>query len=576
MITPIPSRLDDPTEIAFVSIMDETGGYIVNPGATHRPDDARVIQTGGTIDDLEIGSEWIGGTAILHGTFTDEHAEVFVQVPGLHSQPVPMTVPGAHTGIEAWLPPRVNVGEPFPVTVHTVNDNGVPVEAIRDASVLRVASGDVDITGDGAGGSLRMTALGHGNVQFNVVSDGVFAATRPIESFTNPHEADVSVGSPTPEVISLGENIVIDVQTGSIAAPHVSVEGTGGLAFLSDPSVPGRYVATPGEPGTYSVGVSVAGDGWDPYEDTRSFSVEEFVQASYMAIADDGVSVPSTLILTALTVPEDGTLQVPNGGGVSVHPGIFEATIDESITIGGDRIYGLTGLAANGEPIVVSERFTLPVQQDTVVRAAYQRGIDIDFAPIFDSEDPDIAVAVTGSGSYRYGESVILEAVPAPEMYGLVWHMPEKWTGLPDDAVVSPDKLTATFEALETAIGTVEFRRDYGIMTLLLVVGIIAGGVVVWRKAPADTLYNIQDGMLNVGGRLSKVAERPKSSGKKKKGRGKKGGREEGDGAGGGDDEGSEDGGEEDGEDGEKKDGKKDKKKRKLGLRSLIKGGDDD
>ena len=586
MITPIPSRMDDPTEIAFVSIMDETGGYIVKPGATHRPDDARVIQTGGTIDDLEIGGEWIGGTAILRGTFTDEHAEVFVQVPGLHSQPVPMTVPGAHTGIEAWLPPRVNVGEPFPVTVHTVNDNGVPVEAILDASVLRVASGDVDITGDGAGGSLRMTALGHGNVQFNVVSDGVFAATRPIESFVNPHEADVSVGSPTPEVISLGENIVIDVQTGSIAAPHVSIEGTDGLAFLSDPSVPGRYVATPSEPGTYSVGVSVAGDGWDPYEDSLAFSVEEFVQASYMAIADDGVSVPSTLILTALTVPEDGTLQVPNGGGVSVHPGIFEAAIDESITIGGDRIYGLTGLSANDEPIVVSERFTLPVQQDTVVRATYQRGIDIDFAPIFDSEDPDVEVAVTGSGSYRYGESVILEAVPAPEMYGLVWHMPESWGGLPEDAVVSPDKMTATFEALETAVGSVEFRRDYGIMTLLIVVGIIAGGVVVWRKAPADTIYNIQDGMLNVGGRLSKIAERPKPSAKK--GRRKKGSGDDDAGDDGEEDEaGGEDGpedGDTEGDDDDSGDGKKAKPKKEKkkkgslggGLRSLIRGGDED
>ena len=116
----------------------------------------------------------------------------------------------------------------------------------------------------------------------------------------------------------------------------------------------GRYVAVPDEPGAYSVGVTVSGDGWDTYQDSLAFSVEEFVEASYVAFADDGVSVPSSLILTALTVPEDGTLRVPNGDGMSVHPGIFEATIDESITIGDDHIYGLTGLQANGEPIVVS------------------------------------------------------------------------------------------------------------------------------------------------------------------------------------------------------------------------------
>lgn len=590
MVTPITSRLDDPTEIAFVSITDGDGGYIVAPGATHHPDDARVIQTGGAIQGLEIGEGWLGGTTVLRGTFTDENAEVFVQVPGLHSQPVPMSVPGEHSGVEAWLPPRVNVGEPFPVAIHTVNSNGVPVEAVRDRSVLRIASGDVDIANDGAGGSLRMTARGHGVVEFNVVSDGVFASTRPVESFTNPNEGDVAVGSPTPDVISLGESIVIDVRTGSIASPRVTVDGTGGLSFIPDPSGEGRYVAVPAEPGAYSVGVTVSGDGWDTYQDTLAFSVEEFVEASYVAFADDGVSVPSSLILTALTVPEDGTLQVPNGGGVSVHPGIFEATIDESITIGGDRIYGLTGLQANGEPIVVSERFTLPVQQDTVVRATYQRGIDIDFAPIFDSEDPDIEVAVTGSGSYRYGESVVLEAVPAPETYGLVWHMPEKWGGLPEDAAVSPDRTTATFEALETAVGSVEFRRDYSIMTLLVVLVAAACGFVVWRKAPADTIYNIQDGLISAGGKLSKIAERPKPSKRGRKKKARKGGEDGGKGAEGeGADEGPEgDGGGEAGGDSDGTDGKEDekenpkntdkKKKRRLGggLRSLIKGGDED
>ena len=590
MVTPIPSRMDDPSEIAFVSITDDSGGYIVGPGATHRPQDARVIQTGGAIRGLEIADEWVGGTAVLRGTFTGESAEVFVQVPGLHSVPVPMSVPGAHSGVEAWMPPRVNVGEPFPLAIHTVNSRGVPVEAIRDGSVMRIASGDVSIQADGAGGSLRMTARGHGTVQFNVVSDGVFSTTSPIESFTNPHESDVAVGSPTPEVISLGESIMIHVETGSIGSPSVSVRGTGGLEFAPDPSAAGaagsasRYVAVPAEPGVYSVGVRVSGDGWDTYEDTLAFSVEEFVDASYVAIADDGVSVPSSLILTALTVPEDGTLQVPNGGGVSVHPGIFEATIDESITIGGDRIYGLTGLQANGEPIVVSERFTLPVQKDTVVLATYQRGIDIDFAPIFDSEDPDVAVAVTGSGSYRYGESVVLKAVPAPEMYGLVWHMPEEWGGLPEDAAVSPDRMTARFEALETAVGSVEFRRDYSIMTLLVVVGIGACGFVVWRKAPADTVYNIQDGLISAGGRLSRIAERPKG------GRGRKSKRErerDGSEGGGGGSEGGDPGGggpegpEGEGEGGEaagKEAGGKKKEKKKLGggLRSLIRGGDED
>ena len=594
MVTPIPARMDDPAEIAFVSLTDGDGGYIIGPGATHRHGDARVIQTGGAIQNLEIGKEWVGGTAVLRGTFTDERAEVFVQVPGLHSGPVQMDVPGAHSGVEAWLPPRVNVGEPFPLAIHTVNSEGVPVEAIRDGSVMRIASGDVAITSDGAGGSLRMKARGHGIVQFNLVADGVFAATAPIESFTNPHEADVAVGSPTSEVISLGESIVINIDTGSIGDPSVTVEGTGGLEFAADPARAGRYVAVPGEAGSYTVGVRVAGDGWDTYEDSLAFSVEEFVEASYVAIADDGVSVPSSLILTALTVPEDGTLNVPNGGGVSVHPGIFEATIDTSITIGGDRIYGLTGLQANGEPVVVSEQFTLPVQRDTVVRATYQRGIDIDFAPIFDSEDPDVAVSVEGSGSYRYGEAVVLEAVPAPETYGLVWHMPEKWGGLPEDAVVSPDRMTARFEALETSVGSVEFRRDYSIMTLLVVLGAGACGFVVWRKAPADTIYNIQDGLLNVGGKLTTIVERPKAAkkGRKKKGRagGDAGG---GDGADGGGDDGDDDDEDDDGaggnageDDGEgKKPGKakekekeKEKKKRKLGggLRSLIKGGDED
>ena len=588
LVTPIPSRMDDPSEIAFISITDgKGGGYIVEPGATHRPGDARAIQTGSTIAGLEIEEEWVGGTAVIRGTFTDEAAEVFVQVPGLHSRPASMTVPGAHTAVEAWLPPRANVGEPFPVAIHTVNDAGVPVEAIRDASAMRVASGDVVITNGGAGGSLRMTAASHGIVQFNVLADGVFSTTRPLESFINPHETDVSVGSPTSDVIQLGEGIAIDVSTGSIGTPHVSVQGSGGLAFAPDPLQPGRYAATPNALGTYSVDVRVAGEGWDAFSTSLTFDVEEFVEATFSATADDGVAVPSTLILTALTVPEDGTMQVPNGGAVSVHPGIFEATIDSTINIGGDRIYGLTGLSSGGESMAVSERFTLPIQRDTAVRASYQRNIDVDFAPIFDSDDPDVAVAVEGSGSYRYGEDVVLEAVPAPELYGLVWHMPDRWGGLPDDADVSPDKMLARFEALDTAVGSVEFRKDYSIMTMLIVLGAAGAGFVVWRKAPADTVYNIQDGLLSAGGKLAKVVERPKRTGGKrtrKKDGGKggagdaEGGGGEGEGADG--DGGNGDGGDDDGDDGAGKAAaaKKQDKKGRMGggLRALIKGGDED
>ncbi len=479
-VTPIPIPLGTHGDIAYMSIVDKSG-HITDVGGIVDTEKTNVIQAGNSLADIGINDYWVGGTNIITGTYLKEGAKIFVQIPGINSETTSLDTSGVKTGIEIWTPSRVNVFKEFPVAIHAVDSNGIPIALITDLDSLNISS--EQITANVKDDHVRFVVENEGTTNLNIISDNRYLGSAVIKSFANDAESEVQVISPTPNVLKLGSEIILDIFTGALQNPDVSISG---LDFEVDAS--DNYVATPTAPGQYSVTVNVEKDGWKKYTENVNFTVEELVDVVFNAIADDGVSVAASFDLESSATAEK--INVKNGLYYTIHPGVFEISIDADLNVGTDRQYELQKLSLNGEEINHAEKFTLRITQDSTITGAYQRVIEIDFGAFLDSND--VFADISGNGHHRYGDVVVLHAPIATELYGLIWHVPEEWIGLPEDAKVSADGQSVLFVADESVTGTVVYEKTYTVLILLIASSVIVPFVLVWKKSP-DVIMNLRD-----------------------------------------------------------------------------------
>ncbi|ABK77325.1 hypothetical protein CENSYa_0692 [Cenarchaeum symbiosum A] len=472
-ITPLPAALGTHGDIAYLSTVE--GGRITDVGGAAGP--PSVSQVGEALSDLSVGESWTGGTATIRGTYISEGARVFASVPGIGSDSAPLSPSGVQHGISAWLPPRANVHEEFPVAIHAVDSSGTPVGLIRDIDGLAILSDD--ISAHNAGGHVRFVAENGGTAEIRIISDGRYITGGNIAAFENDAAPQVSILSESPGTVRLGSEIILDVLTGSLENPQVEITG---LDFEGDGS---RYSATPGHPGAYDVRVMVSGKGYADHLEEFEYVIERMVDVSFYAIADDGVSVPAGMSLES----PGGMETVRNGLHAPVKPGIYEVGIPSLLELGSDRIYAVQSVEFNGEPVVHAEPFTHEITSETEVSAVYRREITVDYAAFIDTEE---GAEISGNGMYRYGDTVSLHAPPVHELYGLVWHVPVEWSGLPRGAVVSQDLSGATFEATDSASGYATYERTHTVLIAAMAASVMAPAVIIWKRAP-DYLLDISE-----------------------------------------------------------------------------------
>ena len=492
-VMPLPIPVSDYGDIAMVFLTDQSGSIVDFSNVIRGDVTADISQESDTIVNLTEDLVIVESVGIVHGQYVDDYAVIFVHIPGFSSVPTEITTTESKpSGIEIWTPGMVHVTEEFPIAIHNVDTSGAPLGMPED---IRIASPEVYKTM--RNGQQYMTIEFIGETDVIAVSEYGYLDAITIDAFVN-NVTDVTVNPRVDkENIRVGDEIILDILPGTIINPIVSFLGN--LTFI--PNEIGQYVAVPTEPGTYDVTVQIHGDGTVPHETKHTFVVREFVAVSYEVITDDGVPIDADMTLTSVQLGENETAVTypfPDGHAIdNVKPGLYEIKISESIKLSGDRIYRLQDLDVNDEGIKFSGSFTIPIFDDTNITSTYVREIYVDMSNTLDTEVESVLdnYETVGSGNYRYGDTVFLEAQILYE-YGIIRHVPDKWNGLPSDAVISPDNTLARFEALDSVLGTVDYSRDYTILYGIVAAAVIAAPLIIRIRSPhafADLFHKLKN-----------------------------------------------------------------------------------
>ncbi len=481
-LSPIPAIRGIPGEIAYIVITDQQG-IIRNPQWVTNEDIANsiVTQSGNAIDNLHIQNNWIGTTSTISGIYQQEVTTISAAIPGLLSdEPLYMTVTGAKTGISVWMPPEINIGSEFPVTVHALSQNR-PLQRL-DADSLTITGQQIHVYN--VNQQTRSIITQSGNGTLNIISSDSYISSVEFSTFQNEIH-DVNVRSVSPDVVRLGSNILLEFLTGSVYDPDVSILGN--IDFTQDEQT-GLYTATPQEPGQYQVTVLVEKDGWDDYRQSFGWEVEHMVTASVSIIADDGVSLP---IGINMTHSESTNVTLHNGVQDDVRAGVYTIGIPEMYSFGQDRTYVLRDININGETLTPVGSFTYLIDSDSVVSAVYHREIDVQFVPILDAPDDIIDAAfVQGNGLYRYGDTVTVSATSVPELFGLIWHVPVSYNT--QNGIIKSESIS--FEAITSESGYVEYEKNYTV-TIAFIGIIVAAPVIVIRIKSPEIIWDLKDGI---------------------------------------------------------------------------------
>ena len=506
-VMPLPIATGDDGDIAMVFLTDQSGSIVDFSNVISGDVTAHISQESDTIVNLTEDLVIMGSVGIVQGRYVDDDAVIFAHIPGFSSIPTEITTTESKPGgIEIWTPGMVHVTEKFPIAIHNVDTSGTPLGMPDDVQIASplVYKSIHD-------GQRYMSVEFIGETDVIAVSEDGYLSSSTVDAFVN-NVTDVTVKPiVNKENIRVGDEIVFDVLTGTIVNPIVDF--IGGLNFMQNDV--GQHVAIPTEAKTYDIIVQIYGNGTVLYQTNHTFVVREFVAVSYEVVTDDGVPIDADMTLTSVQLGENETAVTypfPDGQAIdNVKPGLYGIKISESVELSDDRIYRLQDLDVNDEGIKFSDSFTMPIFEDVNITSTYVREIYVDTSNILDSEVESVLdnYETVGSGSYRYGDTVFLEA-PILYEYGVIRHIPDEWNGLPGDAVISPDGTLARFEALDSVLGTVDYSRDYTILYGIVAAAVIAAPLIIRIRSPyvfADLFHNLKN---------LKVPKIPKIKGKNK------------------------------------------------------------
>lgn len=455
--------------LGMVWVEDAVSGHLVEAGAARH-----LVEVSGYGGVSVEAVAWRGPAAgIILGSW-DGSVPGGIQARMAGSAPVrqdivPYDDGGGVSGIRLWAPGRVHISEEFPVAVHAVDMDGRPVSRIDGAALVSDAATTVP-------GGRMVAGLDGGGIS---AVWGGHSDRLDLEAFLNPAGDDIRVAHSGEGRVRLGENITITVVAVAPPTGTASVSISGTLDFDGPPGG-GTHTARPGSPGNHTATVAVSRPGWEDHTRTIHWEVDHLVEVSYTAGADDGVSVPFGVILEESSGEGPSHRLVP-GASTLVSPGAYIARIGERPSLGG-QAYRLAGVDVSGEPSGAAPRLAVTIREDTAISSSYERVILVE-AAVYGAA----AVRIEGTGAYRFGEMVRLEAPRVPEWLGLIWLVPASWEGLPGGAALSGDGGVVEFAALRSVDITVAYGRSYTVLVLAMAAG-AAAPVLLFRSALAESV----------------------------------------------------------------------------------------
>ena len=425
-------------DAAIVSIVDESG---------------YVIDASSVLGEIEPHSsspiDWKPGRSA--GVMSNFTAEAFVHLSGVQSSPAGVSEYDDGLGVDLWMPGTVHSHEEFPVAVHAINLDGEPLRRLTEfeSMGLSVHNG--------------RAAAAQGQADVMITSGGLFDAQK-LRAFDNDISQEISLSFD--RQARLGDDIVLDISTGSVPDPLVKVQGS--LDFKPDTA--GRYIATPKDAGQYDAKIRITGDGWSAYEQNIAFEVREYADVSHAAFADSKTPIPVQLQLDS--IGSQASFAVSESAPIP--HGAYHVAAPAEITIGPGK-YEHIATALNGANASGAD-FLAEIDRDTILESAYRRVVDVRTDHIYESELQDSSHA-----RYGYGDAATIAAPWKHKSYGLVWLAPAQWSGV-NPEYVSADLGSASFAALEDHHITVLYEENYIVLIAAAAAASTALAVPAWKK----------------------------------------------------------------------------------------------
>ena len=396
---------------------------------------------------------------------------------GANSSPTYLEARGLGEKIEIWMPSSVNTGSEFPITIHYIDSAGIPIKKTPWGSLQFSEGIYVRDMGDVFRAKFLKDQVGI----VRIIADGKYVAGIPFESFSYQPGKNILAWSISPDVIRLGEAILLDITTANMINPDTIIHGVLDFAQMGD----GTYTATPKMPGPYQVDVQISKNGWTSYQNTIKWNVEHRIDAILEIITDDAVSIP---VMFSIESSDGKSYSLYHGDSVGLLAGVYKISIPTIHHVGADREYILEHITVNGEVISLSDSFTHNLGENTEFILTYNRKIDVSFEAY--SESTPTTGNITGNGYYSYGSMVNLVANPTHEAYGLVWNIPVEWIGLPPNATHSQSM--ASFVAHDSISGYVKYERSY-VVAIAVFAAFAIFPILIARSRSPDAFLNLVD-----------------------------------------------------------------------------------
>ncbi len=424
--------------IAILSVVDSDGMVVNHTGDIF-------VEAGKGASDVAL-TGWRGGGGMIRGS-VDGVGEIIIHAPGLGGGTA-LTTPVRHeTDMYVWYPGMVHVAEEFPLVAHALDSDGLPIRPIQ----VTVA-GQVQQSGYG----LELSAAG--KVPVIVEYEGIFHAG-VINGFLNT--ADIRVDTAFGRLVQLNDTIIIEVDTGVMQNPRVTVSG-GDLLFSGERE---RWVALADKAGPHTIDITVNQPGWEPYNDEVVLRVTRLFDIDYNAITSQGVRVVADAKICGEMV-RPGVIH-------SMERNLCEVTVPESMTFEGIS-HELVSLTIDGVP--VQSGLIHDFDDNTGIVAMYEGVIRVEaFASYSDGTEEELLLR-----TYAPDDIVTIPVESQYDYFGLVWDRPDKWEGLPPDAITYDGRVQ--WSASEDAFITIRYAQDLTYVIILGAAGLSAPVIILMRE----------------------------------------------------------------------------------------------
>ena len=481
LISSIPANIGTYTDVAFLYIANKNG--IITDNSTAQDKENIILsQLGDGIISPKVDRNWVGGVSIISGIYDKEHSTIHAVMSGANSSPTYLEARGLGDMVEIWMPSRVNTGSEFPIIAHYLDSAGIPIKKVPWESILFSEGIYVRNMDDVFRAKFLKDQVGI----VRIIADGKYVSSIPFESFSYEPGENILAWSISPDVIRLGEDILLDITTANMINPNTFIHGK--LDFTQNNT--GIYTATPNKPGPYQVDVQISKDGWTSYQKTIKWNVEHRIDVILEIITDDNVSIP---VMFSIESSGGDMSSLYHGDSVGLLAGVYKISIPTIHHVGTDREYILENIKINGNDISLSDSFTHNLGEDTEFVLTYNRKIEVSFEAY--SESTPTTGNITGNGYYSYGSVVNLVANPTHEAYGLVWNMPVEWIDLPPNATYSQSM--ASFVAHDSISGYVKYERSY-VVAIAVFAAFAIIPILIARSRSPDAFLNLADVMRKI------------------------------------------------------------------------------